>query len=402
MNNNTTPGWFHGKADENAQNFLKEVDRYIILNDLKTEAAKVVVFSTLLSAGSVADLWWTKLDNAKKTAWSDVQAEFNARWPVITIVEKTGLDYQREILALRIDEEDLGTQVTVAGVLTWAHMQFRAKLQQLVAEAGSNETAGLVYQVRENMPTVIKELTTPGLADWTKFLDEIKNIDTNKLREKADVVRRKRETEKAQNARLTRLEGLQMDAIEILRLQLQCSNLRNTPPGTTLSNPTPPPTTNTASRIRYVPRTPAARPPARQRQPLSPEERDLLHSRINNIPHQPDTAAGIAVYQEQLKQWFTKHGQDGRVNENMQFPLRPGSAMICSGECFKCGSHGHIAGACPAPEASQLLIQEKIWRSIAVRELGNYNRGHATQIDLLLEDEFIQQWEQGKGQGSSV
>jgi len=181
MNNNSAPGWFHGKSDKNAQNFLKEVDRYIVLNDLKNEAAKIVVFSMLLSSGSVADLWWTKLDSTKKTTWADVQITFNSRWPAITIAEKMSLDYQWEILALHIDEEELGTQITVAGVPTWAHLHFRVKLQQLISEAGQNETAGLVHQVRENLPMVIKELTTPGLADWTKFLEEIDTIDMNKL-----------------------------------------------------------------------------------------------------------------------------------------------------------------------------------------------------------------------------
>lgn len=90
---------------------------------------------------------------------------------------KLAFDYQCEIQALRIDEEDLGTQVTVARVPTWAHLQFCAKLQQLIAEAGLSKTVGLVYQVWENLPTVIKELTTPGLADWVKFLDKIKGID---------------------------------------------------------------------------------------------------------------------------------------------------------------------------------------------------------------------------------
>ncbi|KAG2125442.1 hypothetical protein DEU56DRAFT_759259 [Suillus clintonianus] len=374
MANSSTPSWFHGKPEENAQNFLKEVDRYIILNDLKMEAAKL-----------------------EKTTWADVQTEFSSRWPAITVAEKTGLDYQREILALRINEEEVGTQVTVAGVPTWAHLQFRVKMQQLVAEAGANETAGLVYQVRENLPTVIKELTTPGLADWTKFLDEIKSIDTNKLREKAEVAKKKKEKEKAQNARLTRLEGMQTDTIEVLRLQLQRSNLGVTPSNINAQLPT-----STTPRIRYVPRPSTTGPPSRQRQPLSQEEKDALCSRIAEIPHHPDTPAGFTAYEEQLKQWFTKYGQDGRVNENTQFPLRPGSAMICSGECFKCGSHGHIAGVCPAPTTSQLSIQEKIWRSIAARELGNFNRGLATQIDLMFEDEYVHQWEQGKGQGSSM
>ncbi|KAG2349706.1 hypothetical protein BDR05DRAFT_843714, partial [Suillus weaverae] len=57
----------------------------------------------------------------------------------------------------------------------------------------------------------------------------------------------------------------------------------------------------------------------------------------------PDTTAGRAAYDNQLKQWFVKYGQTGRVTKSTQFPLCPGSAMICSGECFKCGAHGHMS-----------------------------------------------------------
>lgn len=314
MTSTTTPGWFHGKSDENGQNFLKEVERYIVLSDLKTEAAKVLVFSTLLSSGSVADTWWTKLDSVHKTNWVDVKAAFTTRWPAIVVAEKTGLDYQREILALRLAEDELGTQITIAGVPTWAHLQFSNKLQELVNEAGANATAGLVYQVCKNLPLVVKELTTPGLAEWKKFLEEIRDIDTNKLREKAEAAKRKKETEKAQNARLARLENMQSEAVEIMRLQLQRSNLGPTQTGTA---PTTAP--NNPSCIRYVPR--GAPVSGRQRQPLTQEEKDLLRSRVNDIPHHPDTAAGRTAYDEQLKQWFATYGQEGRVTKNTQFPL---------------------------------------------------------------------------------
>jgi hypothetical protein len=203
----STPSWFHGKADENAQNFLREVDRYIVLNDLKTEAGKVMVFSTLLSAGSVADTWWNKLDSSKKTSWADVKIAFMERWPAITVAEKTGLDYQREILALRLSDDEVGTQIIIAGVATWAHLQFHNKLQQLVSEAGAATTTGLVYQVRENLPVVVKELTTPGLGEWKTFLDEIKNIDTNKLREKAGEKKNKKETQKMEKTKRTEKAG---------------------------------------------------------------------------------------------------------------------------------------------------------------------------------------------------
>ncbi|KAG1894553.1 uncharacterized protein F5891DRAFT_1195123 [Suillus fuscotomentosus] len=206
--NSNTPGWFHGKANENAQNFLREVECYVVLNELKTEQGKITVFSTLLSAGSIADTWWNKLDSTHKNTWADVKTAFS-----------------NQILALRLKEEEVGKQITVAGVPTWAHLQFHVNLQQLVNEAGVNTTAGLVYQVQENLPMVIKELTTPGLAEWSKFLDELKVLDTNKLREKAETARKKKEEEKMQSARLARLETMQTDAIEVMRLQLQHTNL---------------------------------------------------------------------------------------------------------------------------------------------------------------------------------
>ncbi|KAG1818676.1 uncharacterized protein BJ212DRAFT_1479668 [Suillus subaureus] len=175
------PGWFHGKSDENAQNFLCEVEWYIVLNKLKTEQGKIIVFSTLLSAGSIADTWWNKLDSTHKTMWTDVKTAFTNCWPVITVAEKTGLDYQCEILALCLWEEEIGKQITMVGVPTWVHLQFHMNLQQLVNEVGVDMTAGLMYQVQENLPTVVKVLMTPGLAKWDKFLDEIKALDTNKL-----------------------------------------------------------------------------------------------------------------------------------------------------------------------------------------------------------------------------
>lgn len=250
-----TPSWFHGKPDENAQNFLWEVNRYIILNDLKMEAGKVMVFSTLLSAGSVADTWWMKLDSMRKTSWSDVKLAFSDRWPGITVAEKTGLDYQCEILALHLMEEELGKQIMVAGIPTWSHLQFRTSLQQLIDEAGTATTAGLIYQVRENLPAVMKELMTPGLVEWKKFIDEITAIDTNKLREKAEAARRKKEVEKAQNARIARLENLQTDTVEVLWLQLQQTNIRGSQTTTATTNTNTQPYPNvTAPRIHYAPR----------------------------------------------------------------------------------------------------------------------------------------------------
>jgi len=44
---NNMPNWFHGWPDKNAQNSFKEVERYILFSDLKTEGGKITVFSML-------------------------------------------------------------------------------------------------------------------------------------------------------------------------------------------------------------------------------------------------------------------------------------------------------------------------------------------------------------------
>jgi len=204
-----------------------------------------MVFSTLLLVGLIADTWWNKLDSKHKGTWVNVKAAFTTQWPAIKVAKKMGLDYQCKILALHLSEEEVGKQITVVGVFTWAHLQFHMSLQQLVNEARANTTAGLVYQVRENLPTVIKELTTLGLAEWNKFLDKIKALDTNKLREKAETAQKKKEKEKVQNARLVRLETMQTDVIEVMWLQLQCTSIGSAPAE---QSTTPP--SNPASRCK--------------------------------------------------------------------------------------------------------------------------------------------------------
>lgn len=87
--------------------------------------------------------------------------------------------------------------------------------------------------------------------------------------------------------------------------------------------------------------------------------------------------------------------------ENTPFPLMPGTAQICSGECFQCGAHGHISPECQLPPDTQLPKNETIWRGICTRTLGAFNRATAPQVNYVFEEVFTPEVEeQGKGQGS--
>jgi hypothetical protein len=155
---------FEGKETENPQNFLWEVERYIYLNRIMDEAMKVVIFSTFIYAGSQADIWWNGLATSKKTMWVDVKKEFKVQWPAIVVAAKSQLDYQKELLALRLKEEDLGEHITVAGVSTWSHLHYHGCLQKLVQDTGVANTPVFIHQVCEGLPRVIRDLTSPAPA----------------------------------------------------------------------------------------------------------------------------------------------------------------------------------------------------------------------------------------------
>lgn len=149
------PALFHGKESENAQNFLQSTEAYFLVNQIADEAVKVALFAALISAGSQADHWWTNLDVQHKAAWRDVKAAFEVKWPAITVAGKTQLEYQKELLALRLKEEDVGERLTLAEITTWSHIHFHNQLTTLVQDAGIANAPVLIHQVRDALPRVL-------------------------------------------------------------------------------------------------------------------------------------------------------------------------------------------------------------------------------------------------------
>lgn len=405
------PAVFHGRSDENAQNFLRATEMYILINGIKDEAVKVELLGTLISAGSQADLWWTNLDTKHKANWSSIRTAFITKWPAIIAADKTKLEYQKELMALRMKEEEVGTRITVAGIETWAHIHFHSTLQKLVQDAGVDSAPILIQPVRDALPRTLRDLTSPAPPDWTTFLQEIKDANIDTLLEKVKRAKERKEAEKAQNARIARLENRQGDPVEILRLQMQQATIGTAVNQTAQYNvphsqtPQPNPTFNNSARrqIRYVTGNQAGTIQRPRSQPPTQEERDMMRTRVNELIHQLDTPAGQIAYEEQLQQWRTKWGNGARCSEHTPFPLTPGTAQICSGECFRCGSHGHISPECQVPQDTQLIKNETIWRGICSRTLGTYNRASAPQVNIVFDNAYALETEvQGKGNGSSV
>lgn len=175
------PALFHGKESENAQNFMRSTKVYFLINRITDEATKVVLFSALISVGSQADHWWTNLDAQHKGMWTTVKAAFEMKWPTIAVAGKTTLEYQKELLLLRLKEEDVGECITLAEVTMWSHIHFHNQLKMLVQDAGVANTPVLIHLVQDALPRVLRDLTMPAPPDWNMFLNEIKDVNVDIL-----------------------------------------------------------------------------------------------------------------------------------------------------------------------------------------------------------------------------
>jgi len=236
--------------------------------------------------------------------------------------------------------------------------------------------------------------------------------------------RKKRENEKrALENRIRVLEEVQRSPTATIRNQLSRTSI------TAQANlPITPCYTTTASQQRnnifgqsggqgnllYATRPGQTAP----RQPPTPQQTTALHARLNNLIHHPDTDAGRAAYRAQLAKWETKHGQNARVTEETPYPLRPGTATVCSGECWICGTNGHRRDQCPITIGSPMCISAKegAWRRICNTILGAFNKVTAIPVQLVALEQYDYEpgtaWVeelgshegegQGKGEGSSV
>ncbi|KAF5374109.1 hypothetical protein D9615_008813 [Tricholomella constricta] len=364
---NVEPFW-GDRPDENGQDFFRAFNR--AMGD-KSDDVKRKLFVNYLHADGEADEWYAGLPAAVRADWDDIETAFHARWPRATVARKTAMEYEEEILALRLTEESMGLKELVAGRDVYTHIVWADRMGALVARAGHATGSTYIGLVRRGLPSLIREKIVGAPADWTAFLATVRAVDIDHIRDGAAELRKERDRQKRLDERMRMLEAMNSPT-RAIRGQLANTSITVTAPKTrqitTLEGN---PFLNAGGgqgSLSYatvgggrVAGGTAARTP---RPPPTEADRVALRARLAEMLHHPNTEAGRTAHQAQQRAWIEKHGAETKVTELTAYPLRPGTLPANSNECFGCGQSGHIAPKCPLPMERRLNIREADWRAI--------------------------------------
>ena len=399
---------FSGTQEDTIQptDFLKMIKRSFLANGTSTDDQKIGFFELYLKSDSPAEDWYNDPNTTKKT-WAELEMEFKARFPNVKKATKTAPELERELGTMRITTEELGKTEKYRGEEVFTHIIFAEKILDLAKRAKIEESTSGLWNVRDELPEVLREKIPENQSSWTAFVQAIKKVDMGHIREGVRKYKEKAANDaqvKAdikflkQRAAGTTLGNISSTTKEI-RTQLASTAISQQPTGRPVpSNPF----NNPAGRGGNLFGARPARPPATE------AEKATLRASLALYPIQPETPDGEVAYLEQLRAWRRING-DNSVSKTTGFPLRPGGAPPGSGECYSCGRTGHRRIDCPPTGAKRIPQLEATFRAICGSILGQPSRRTA-QVNYVAtsgEDEFA--WlnvapsdQQGNGEGPSA
>lgn len=91
--------------------------------------------------------------------------------------------------------------------------------------------------------------------------------------------------------------------------------------------------------------------------------RAQIMEKLNVVPQRQNTENGIRQYEADVNTWHRMHGTEGIPSLERPYPLRPGTSILGSGECYNCRivtEPMHLSSQCTVTEV--LRPQESRWR----------------------------------------
>ena len=385
--------------------FLKAIKRSFLASGTTTDDQKTGLFELYLKSDSPAEEWYIEVKTPKKS-WAELEQEFKTRFPNVKKAMKTTPELERELGAMRMTMEELGKTEKYRGEDVYTHMIFAEKILDLAKRAKVDASTSGLWNVRDELPEVLREKIPEDQASWTAFAQAIKGVDMGHIREGVRKYKEKAASDAQVKADIKFLK--QRTANAIGNVNSPTKEIRSQLANTAISQQP----VNQAAQSNIFGsvsggggnlfNTRPARPPATE------AEKATLKVSLALYPCQPETPEGEAAYLDQLRVWRRTNG-DNHVSRSTGFPLRPGGAPPGSGECYNCGHMGHRRIECQAMGNKKIPQLEATFRAICGSILGQPSR-RTVQVNYVAasgDDEFA--WlntestgQQGNGEGPSA
>ena len=190
------------------------------------------------------------LQNDKKD-WPAIEATFYKRWPRKKAAKKTTEEYEDKIISLRLQTEDLGKREKVTGKDIYSHIAWADKMATIVKGAKLETTTTYIGHVRKELPKLLREKVGTGHKDWEAFLQGVRNMDMDYIRDRVNTWKKEQEARKkeqeeqeALKRRIQQLEKLMASPMAPLRQQMTSFSIGG-------------PSVNPAQNSQQVPPVPA-------------------------------------------------------------------------------------------------------------------------------------------------
>ncbi|KIO04545.1 hypothetical protein M404DRAFT_26015 [Pisolithus tinctorius Marx 270] len=218
------PLFYGDRAEmENTSDFLKAFNHSMLfLNPLATDKQKIKALANYLGTSSPAEHWYENLTATQCASWDELAKAFNTRWPTLKSVTQTSEEYQTELLALRLPEEDVRVTKMVGQQKVWVHVKWAEEAMQLASLAGIEQGLTLIWQVKKQLPKAVRRLLDNEYKDWQDFTDDMKVLNTLKLRQEREEIEDQKKREEEWDQRLLqKMEATKRAMTADLTAQLQ-------------------------------------------------------------------------------------------------------------------------------------------------------------------------------------
>jgi hypothetical protein len=340
-----------------------------------TDTQRIQRFAMQLTPGEAAAEWYQGLTSSHLSSFTSLKAEFFKRWPAPKKPKLTRAQQKERIMAQILKEEDVGEWTQEGRTGNYAHVLWAINISRLALGMGDVDGAMIEYAL-ESIPNLLKDHLKCTYNTWDEFVEDIQNVPNVKLKRGREDLNK----ERARDAEIARLKAQSTLSTSYLSQQLtQMSMGAQQIPSPTYRTMTRLPGANSILPLAPVTAMPisssnsglqAARggPPSYNSNrgsfiPRMQLTRAQIMERATLVPQRPNTEAGTRQYEMDIDAWHRAYGAQGTPSLERLYPLRPGTAVLGSGECYNCGTvtePTHLSMQCTT--TNPLRPHETRWR----------------------------------------